>query len=160
MTELPATRPLAERFRINAPHVALQIIDGEAILIHFERGHYFSARGFGCEILRQCARGSRLGDVSEQLAQRSGAEPSAVRAAITGYAERLLAEDLITAEEAGPVPLEGADEGASGPLEFGEPELVKYTDLEDLLLLDPIHDVDEVGWPPLPAAPFLWEPST
>jgi hypothetical protein len=25
--------------------------------------------------------------------------------------------------------------------------LHKYTDMEELLLLDPIHDVDETGWP-------------
>jgi hypothetical protein len=28
-----------------------------------------------------------------------------------------------------------------------DPKLEKYTDMEDLLLLDPIHDVQEVGWP-------------
>jgi hypothetical protein len=27
------------------------------------------------------------------------------------------------------------------------PLLRKYTDMRDLLLLDPIHDVDEQGWP-------------
>lgn len=32
-------------------------------------------------------------------------------------------------------------------LHFEEPIFHKYTDMEDLLLLDPIHDVDETGWP-------------
>jgi hypothetical protein len=27
------------------------------------------------------------------------------------------------------------------------PVLNKYTDMQDLLLLDPIHEVDERGWP-------------
>jgi len=31
---------------------------------------------------------------------------------------------------------------------FAPPVLEVYTDMQDLLLLDPIHDVDEtVGWP-------------
>ena len=32
-------------------------------------------------------------------------------------------------------------------LAYEHPVLQKYTDMEDLLLLDPIHDVDEAGWP-------------
>ena len=28
-----------------------------------------------------------------------------------------------------------------------ELRLTRYSDLEDLLKLDPIHDVDEAGWP-------------
>jgi hypothetical protein len=32
---------------------------------------------------------------------------------------------------------------------FEFPVLQKYTDMEDMLLLDPIHDVDETGWPNL-----------
>jgi hypothetical protein len=30
---------------------------------------------------------------------------------------------------------------------FEAPELVAYTDMQELLLLDPIHEVDERGWP-------------
>ncbi len=30
---------------------------------------------------------------------------------------------------------------------FCLPIIEKYTDLEELLLLDPIHEVDESGWP-------------
>ena len=32
-------------------------------------------------------------------------------------------------------------------LSFEAPILHKYTDMQDLLLLDPIHEVDEAGWP-------------
>jgi hypothetical protein len=30
---------------------------------------------------------------------------------------------------------------------FAQPVLNKFTDVEDLLMLDPIHDVDAAGWP-------------
>jgi hypothetical protein len=30
---------------------------------------------------------------------------------------------------------------------FNPPLLHKYSDMQELLLLDPIHDVDEAGWP-------------
>ena len=31
--------------------------------------------------------------------------------------------------------------------QYAAPKLATYSDLQDLLLLDPIHDVDETGWP-------------
>ena len=30
---------------------------------------------------------------------------------------------------------------------YSPPVLNSYTDMEELLLLDPIHDVDQAGWP-------------
>ncbi len=30
---------------------------------------------------------------------------------------------------------------------FEAPVLESYSDMQDLLLLDPIHDVDDAGWP-------------
>jgi hypothetical protein len=30
---------------------------------------------------------------------------------------------------------------------FQPPTLRKYTDMQDLLLIDPIHEVDDLGWP-------------
>ncbi len=30
---------------------------------------------------------------------------------------------------------------------FEPPKLAKYTNMSDLLMLDPVHDVDEQGWP-------------
>jgi hypothetical protein len=30
---------------------------------------------------------------------------------------------------------------------YAPPDVHKYDDLEELLRLDPVHDVDEVGWP-------------
>jgi hypothetical protein len=35
----------------------------------------------------------------------------------------------------------------SGRLSFTHPQLQKYTDMQELLLLDPIHEVEESGWP-------------
>ena len=33
------------------------------------------------------------------------------------------------------------------PTEFTPSKLNRYADMQDLLLLDPIHEVDEEGWP-------------
>ena len=41
-------------------------------------------------------------------------------------------------------------EDTIGP--FVPPTLEKYTDMQDLVLLDPVHEVDERGWPHAQAA--------
>lgn len=57
----------------------------------------------------------------------------------------LAAENLISAAEgSAPLLAPSDDDGAA---EFPAPRLERYTDMQDLLLLDPIHDVDERGWP-------------
>lgn len=33
------------------------------------------------------------------------------------------------------------------PAGYRPPVLEVFADMQDLLLLDPIHDIDEVGWP-------------
>ena len=45
--------------------------------------------------------------------------------------------------KAEPQPQPRSPEGTA----FNPPVLSVYSDMEDLLLLDPIHDVDETGWP-------------
>jgi hypothetical protein len=41
----------------------------------------------------------------------------------------------------------GLDNNGIDKPPFEMPKLSKYTDMEDLLALDPIHEVDEMGWP-------------
>jgi hypothetical protein len=48
----------------------------------------------------------------------------------------------------GPLVVAGAESG----LPFAAPSLQAFKDLEGLLLLDPIHEAGEDGWPP-PAEP-------
>ena len=46
--------------------------------------------------------------------------------------------------------MEGTEDAGVEPVLAGEyqaPSLEKYSDLQDLLLIDPIHEADESGWP-------------
>jgi len=66
--------------------------------------------------------------------------------AVRDFTARLLEEGLI-------VPAPADNPGSPLPVPerssvgFSTPTMSVYTDMEDLLLLDPIHDVDETGWP-------------
>jgi hypothetical protein len=46
----------------------------------------------------------------------------------------------------------GEPDAAKLPAEFARPVLSQYDDVAEMLLLDPVHDVGEAGWPqPAPA---------
>ena len=63
-------------------------------------------------------------------------------------ATRFLAE---LEEEGLVVEADGADgttpDLGSASSDFASPHLEKYTDLQDLIMLDPIHEVEPKGWP-------------
>ena len=40
---------------------------------------------------------------------------------------------------------------ASEKRPYVPPQIERFTDMQELLLLDPIHEVDDTGWPHTPA---------
>ncbi len=139
-------------YRINEPKVAIQIMDGEALLIDFERGSYYSVDAVGTEILALATGGTRsVADVVDGLAVRYDASHAAIEEVVTTFLWRLMDEELIMADARNPAAAEAAatrDAAPPGPrASLTTPSLLKFTDLEDLLKLDPIHDVDDSGWP-------------
>ncbi len=56
---------------------------------------------------------------------------------------------LVPADVVGAVAADASGESYSPPAKtaFVTPELTRYTDIEDMLILDPIHEVDASGWP-------------
>jgi hypothetical protein len=93
--------------------------------------------------------GVSVADVAVTVAVRYDAAPEAIRAAVLEFATRLLDEALI----APGAPDRSLTESQRGEWSGGEraafeaPRLTAYTDMQDLLLADPIHDYDETGWP-------------
>lgn len=137
------------RYAVNTPQVACQAFEGEALVIHFERGHYFSAVGSAGMLLALVERGSSVGELRAALVRSCALDAEQAAQVVTRFIDELLKEELVVAlsdvATCRPAPTAGdvlAPRGA-----FEEPRLVKYTDLEDLLVLDPIHEVMLSAWP-------------
>jgi hypothetical protein len=156
------------RFRIRAPQVIHETVDGEVVMVNLETGNYYSLVGTGTRIWDALARAAPLEDVLADLGP-AGAEPGGDgRAAVEAFVEELVREGLIVAAD-GPAPADGAapadgptpaappapggvqgttSTGAPGRAPFAPPILEKFTDLQALILLDPVHEADEErGWP-------------
>jgi hypothetical protein len=141
-----ATGDLGMKLRIGSEHVTSETVDGEVVILDQVSGSYYSLTGAGAEIWALLASPRSAAELVAAASARFDAEPATVRAEV----ERLLAELerealLVRAEGAGDAPGPTTSEGPR--VAWSAPKLEKFTDLQQLLLLDPIHDVDESGWP-------------
>ena len=137
-------------FAINAPAVVSEIIDGEVVIMNLTSGNYYSSDQVGAVIWGWIEAGKTFRDIEQGLALRYAAGAEDLTATLTAFVDRLLEEKLVREIALGPTPVADnghALNGAAGGERFVAPALHVYTDMQDLLLLDPIHDVDEAGWP-------------
>jgi hypothetical protein len=134
------------RFRVNTPAVIHQLLDGEVIVVNLDTGTYYSLAGTAADIWTSVEEGASVGEAVEQLVDRYDAPPAIVEPAVTRFVGELEAEELILAADRDVRRARATANGAA-KLPFAEPALQKFTDMQELLLLDPIHEVDERGWP-------------
>lgn len=136
---------------INAPHVVHETIDGETILIHLGTGTYYSLDGTGAEVWELVVAGLSDGELAARLAARYEAEPALVQRSVGAFVDELVTEGLLTPAESVSAPVVQLGEGAPEPPTVGafvEPVLHKYTDMQEFMLVDPLHDVEaDAGWP-------------
>ncbi|HWE82426.1 MAG TPA: PqqD family protein [Gaiellaceae bacterium] len=132
------------RFKVNTPPVIHQTLDGEVIVVDLDSGTYYSIAGTGAEIWAAIEAGATTEEAILSMQRRYG-DDEEVGAAVSRFVEELVAGDLIVTAaertEAPALPEEPAGE------RFVPPTLTRYTDMQELLMLDPIHEVDENGWP-------------
>ena len=125
------------------PDVIDEVFDGEAVLVHLRTGFYYALSPTGTAFWRLLAPGRSPAAIAASVAGATGRDEAE---ALAAFAAALVAEELavpaaVQAEAPGP------DELAEIPA--GEPTLQRFDDMQDLLMLDPIHDLDldRDGWP-------------
>lgn len=133
-------------FGVNSRQVMSETIDGETIIIHLGTGSYYSLQKAGVDVWDALARGADEAQVLDELAQRYKAPNAQLEASIADLIRELQAENLLveSAEESTYRPRE---DHPAEPQAFEEPHLEKHTDMQDIILLDPVHEVDDRGWP-------------
>lgn len=142
-------------YRINRPRVIFETIDGELILVNMEKGCYFSTDQVGADVWSLIETGHPVADIIEGLRFRYEGDPTEISRAVTAFIERLEQEELVA-----PIDTPESNGQPSPSLEakrtaFRPPDLQKYTDMRDMLLLDPVHDVEAAGWP-VPKVEEAW----
>ena len=140
-------------FKVNTPNVIFEIYDSEIVLINLDNGNYYSIAETAAEIFDFIQQGRSKDEIINKIINKYEGDIAEIVSSIDTFLEDLLKDDLIIQEEKniGNVPFQNEEtttwdsEQEKSP--FKSPVLSRYTDMQDLLLLDPIHEVDETGWP-------------
>ena len=136
-------------YRVNEPQIIHQTVDEETVVVDLGTGSYFSLRGSAQVIWSALERGLDVPGVVREVAGRYDGDRADIAGAVQAFVTELVDDKLIVAANADAPAVASeaqADGAAVGP--FEPPSLERYDDLQDLILLDPVHEVsEEEGWP-------------
>jgi hypothetical protein len=125
--------------------ISARSFEDEIVVVHFGTGIYYSLLGSAAEVWRGLMASMSVTDIVRMLAPDAGVPPAAFAASVHALVETLLQCGIIQqvpGEAAGawlpsPAPAEG----------WQSPQLEQFADMQELLLLDPVHDTTNAGWP-------------
>ena len=122
----------------DSPNLICDDLDGEVIAIDLESGRYYRMTGAARDVWTWVTGGATAAEVA------GGCDDPCAADAVTAFVDRLA--DLSLIRPAAPAP-DGRRGGPPGPWELTDLDVEVFSDLEDILGLDPIHEVDpQVGW--------------
>lgn len=138
---------LAENvFEVAVPEVIAEEFGTEIVVLNLGNGKYFSLTGLAVDLWRDVSGGHRPKDLVERLMALHGE---------VGNGAQIFFQDLIREGLIRPVQTVGASPSleeakvlAALNQDVRPPKLEAFDDMAELILSDPIHDVDEdLGWP-------------
>jgi hypothetical protein len=138
------------KFSINVPNVAHESIDGEVVVINLLNGNYYSLENTGAEIWGLIDQGCSSTTISSMFSAKYTSENINISDEVSRFFTDLEQEKLIVPNaknDDNSIELEPFTSLDGNPLDFIAPMMNRYSDMQELLLLDPIHDVDAMGWP-------------
>jgi Coenzyme PQQ synthesis protein D (PqqD) len=132
--------------RIATGQVISEVVDDEAIIINSLTGAYYSLDPVGTSVWALLQQGPSSTESLERVViDGYVVDDSQARLEVQALVRALLDEGLV--QECDDPPVEATDAATESQRAYTAPTLSKYTDMEELLLLDPIHEVDAQGWP-------------
>src|SRR5262249_45434434 len=127
------------------PPIVAELVEGEVIAIDLDRGSYYSLQKETAAVWSALIAGRSGAEILAAVAP--AAESDRLAGELNGFVDSLLVEKLIRPAS----PAKGHPAAAIGALMPWAADALRFerfTDMQDLLVLDPVHEVDEeAGWP-------------
>ena len=133
-------------YEISSPDVVAEVFAGEVVVLNLENGKYFSLRGLSAQLWAVIMEGYTPHHIPEYL---HGKQHMRAQASDT-FLQSLIDEKLIRECERVHELSSSIEDllAVNADEDQEQPVLEIYDDMAELILSDPIHEVDEdVGWP-------------
>jgi Coenzyme PQQ synthesis protein D (PqqD) len=136
----------ARAYAFNGADFAFETFADEIVVLNVNAGTYFAFGGSSIEVWNALANRQPVTVIVDAMAARHEVPAGVVEQELSNFIEKLTAEKILF--EAQPadetIPLREPAQARG----FQHFSYEKHVDMEDLLTLDPIHDVDpQRGWP-------------
>ena len=123
------------QWRQDATSAVAEDFGDEVVVMNLATGSFYSLRGRAADTWRCCASGASV----EALATAIAALPQAEAELLTGMLDGFVSTGVLSIID--------DDEPAAASLGDEPAEITHNDDFNDLIRLDPSHDVDDRGWP-------------
>lgn len=136
-----------------ASHIVHDDFGDEIVIINLHSGVYFSLVDTGRFIWNLLNNTPTIGQLAENVGKVYSGHDHDIQKETRRFLNELESDGLILISDKTPdsgtnPPANDVVDSQSGKKkDFKPPVLKKYTDQQELLLLDPIHEVDDIGWP-------------
>ena len=134
--------------QVNKQDVVFEVFDEEIIIIHLGSGNYYSYGGTGTVIWKMLEIGITFEDMQNRIKNQYNGDSQEMAHILKESINELEKEGLIVRKadksdlnETNPAPLVVPKTEGNKPV-FQTPKLEKHDDMQDFLLVDPIHDID------------------
>jgi len=136
-------------YKINFPRIALETIDDETIIIDFETGLYFTAKDEASLILMLIYENYNKEQIIDYIESNYTCN-NTIYYLIDNFINLIESHNIIIKTDKNSIAeIKNVSNLNSKPIikTFNTPTLQIFSDMKDMLLLDPIHDVKNEGWP-------------
>jgi hypothetical protein len=137
-------------YTIDHKRFVFEQFDKEMVLINLENGFYYNVSDTGTEVLSLLEQGLPVAEVLEALSVRY-INNDALSGLVEGFVAELEKQGIVLPRSEGTpaISMSAATEAPRNDTEacFAPPTLTRFDDMQEILLLDPIHQVNEQGWP-------------
>lgn len=135
------------QYKISHPQIIEETFDDEVVIVDLSQGTYFSLVGSGSTIWNLALKGADESQIVAQIVSQTDADETELQDVTQQFLQQLQNEGLLIVAD----DIEYSNENKAAPetarKAFEKPQLQKFSDMQALLMLDPIHEVDEAGWP-------------
>jgi len=133
------------------PWMTHERLDDQVMMINLETGAYFALERPAADCWTALTAGAGFDGIVAEVVTHFDVAPAQAEADVESFLGSLLDEGIVrwSADHPSERPADPSPPGAppAERLAYRPPQIEKHDDLEELLLLDPIHDVGPEGWP-------------
>ena len=131
-------------YKLNTEKMFFDVADGQAIVINFTTGMYYGTSTLGSAILDNLLKGVSPETILAAVKSAPGC-PADFEKSLTNFINTLQEKEIILPAEGASSPAQLTADAYKDGFDLSVNE---FAEVKDLLLADPVHDVDiDKGWP-------------